>query len=69
MTQSRLFQYAAILHPTEKQAENGARSELIVEVQTVLASDEDTALLIAARQIDEEYLDALDRVELVVRPF
>lgn len=68
MTQ-RLFQCAAILHPTEKQAENGVSSELIVGVETILASDEDTALLIAARKIDDQYLDALDRVELVVRPF
>jgi len=65
----KLFQYAVILHPTEKEKEDGAKSKLIVNVMTVLAKDAGAAALLAARAIPAEYVEKLDQVEVAVRPF
>jgi hypothetical protein len=65
----KIFQYAAILHPTEKEKKDGKRAELILELTTVLASNEAEAQLIAARAIPAEHADKLDRVMVALRPF
>lgn len=65
----KLFEFGAILHPTEDQAKDGVKSKLIVDIQRQLASDQSAATLLAARAIPEEYIEDLDRVEVVVRPF
>jgi hypothetical protein len=66
----KIFQYAILLHPTEKEAEEeDKRSELVVDLQTVLAANEQAAIIHASRQIPEEYLEKLHRVEIAVRPF
>jgi len=62
----KLFEYAVVLHPEE--GEKG-KSDLIVDVTRVLASDQNAATLLAARAIPEEYVDDLTRVEVIVRPF
>ena len=66
----KLFQYAILLHPTDEEVEKeDKRSELIVEVTTVLAANEQAATVHAARSIPEKYLDKLHRVEIALRPF
>lgn len=69
----KLFEYAVIYNPkqTKKQDEEGvqAKSVLVVDVQRILARDAAEVTLIAARQIPEEYLDRLNQVDVVVRPF
>ena len=65
----KVFQYVAMLHPTEKEKENGATSKLIVDVKTVAAKDIGSATLAAARALPEDVVDKLDQVELVIRPF
>lgn len=65
----RLFQYAVILHPSDKELEDGVASKLLVDVTTILAKDASAVTLQAARAIPEENIDALDRIEVVVRPF
>lgn len=62
----KLFEYAVVLHPEE--GEKG-KSELIVDVTRVLASDQSAATLLAARAIPEEHVDDLSRIEVIVRPF
>jgi hypothetical protein len=43
---------------------------IVVQPQTILASDERRAAMVAARLIPDEYMDGkLDRVQVVVRPF
>lgn len=65
----KIFQYAVILNPTEKEAEEGIQAKLIVEVKTVLAADQNGAVVLAGRDIPAEYLDKLNRLEVAVRPF
>lgn len=65
----KIFQYAVILHPTDKEEEEGKTSLLVVPVQTTLAKDQNGAVIQAGRSIPPEYMDRLDRLEVAVRPF
>lgn len=65
----KLFEYAAILHPTKKDREDGAPSKIILAPTFCLAHDLDAARVIASRALPEEVLEKLDRVEVAVRPF
>lgn len=65
----KIFQYAVIKHPTEKETEDGKKSELIVELTTILASDEKAAAMHAARAIPDEYAGDMDCLEVAVRSF
>lgn len=70
MEKSKLYQYAVLWHPTEKQVkEEGAKSKLVVDIQTILASDSQSVMMTAAMSIPTEYKDQLDQVEIAVRPF
>lgn len=70
---SKIFEYAVIYHPlaTKEQNDRGEKpkSELIVDVKRVLATNEKEVNMLATRDIPEKYLDKLDRVEVAVRPF
>jgi hypothetical protein len=65
----KIFEYAAILHPTKKEKEEGVTSKLIVRPTVCLAADQNAAMVLAARALPESLLDKLDRVEVAVRPF
>lgn len=65
----KIFQFAVLLHPTDKQQEEGGTTTLIVPVTTILAPDQNGAVLQAGRSIPEVHLDKLDRIEVAVRPF
>lgn len=70
MNKSRLFQYAVLWHPTEKQVkEEGLKSKLLVDMTTVLAADQQSVTMSAAMAIPTEYKDQLDQIEIAVRPF
>jgi len=69
MTKSKLFQSAILWHPTEEQVKAGKKSILISPLKTVLVADQHAALIMASREIPEEYIDQLDQVEIAVRPF
>lgn len=70
MLKSKLFQYAIIWHPTEKQVKDeGAKSKLVKPLDTILATDDKSVLMTAAMSIPTEYKDQLEQVEIVVRPF
>lgn len=69
---SKLFEYAVLYHPKPKKVdgvEQKEKSKLLVDVSRVLAADDKEVAILAARGIPEEYIDQLDRVEIVVRPF
>lgn len=66
----KIFQYTAFWSPTEKEQENGDKPTMIFEqVRMVLASTVEQANLHAARAIPDEWVDKLEQVTLVVRPF
>jgi hypothetical protein len=62
-----------LFHPraTKDQVERGdlPPSELIVEVEQVLARTDKEALMMATRAIPDDYADKLDQVEIALRPF
>lgn len=65
----QLFQYAILWHPTEQQAKDGKKDTLAVDVTTVLAKDQRMAIMLAGRDIPDEYLEQIDQLEIAVRPF
>ena len=69
MTEAKLFQYAIIWNPSTKEAKDGKKAEMIKEVSTILAGDEQKAFMLAARLIPEDKLDQLDQIQVVVRAF
>jgi len=69
MKDTKLFQYASFFIPTDKEAKEGAKSVMITEVTTLLARSEQEVLIIASRSIPEQYMDKLNQVTIVVRPF
>jgi len=69
MERVKLFQYAAIFHPSENEMEDGEKAKVIIEPSTVLAKDEQVAVLLIARQLPEAYVEKLDQIEIAIRPF
>ena len=74
MAKGKLFEYAVIFHPKAKKAKDGeeeqaSKSALLQTVTTVLAGTPEEVGILAARSIPEKYLDKLDQVEIVIRPF
>jgi hypothetical protein len=70
---AQIFEFAVLWHPTKKQIEDAEgtppKSKIVVEITQVLAKDDAEVNIIASRAIPDEYLDQLEQVELVVRPF
>jgi hypothetical protein len=69
MEKSKLFQYAIIWHPTEKQVKEGEKPKVLVELTTILAKDNQSAAMQAAMQIPAEYKEQIDQIDVAVRPF
>jgi len=70
MSKSKLFQYAILWHPTEKQVkEDGAKSKIIKDLSSVLAADTEIAKTLIAMDIPKEYKEQLEQIEILVRPF
>lgn len=69
MAKCKLFEFAILEHPTEKEIEEGATSKVLVATTQVLAPDERTAGMLAGRQIPESALARIDRLEIALRPF
>lgn len=65
----KLFEYAVIYNPYPEETKKGVQSKLLVPVRTLLASTKENATIMAAREIPEDYLSKLDRIEVAVRPF
>ncbi len=66
----KAFQYIIIHHPSEAAKKlKTVKDEILVPLTTVLAADQQSALLLAARVIPDHYLDSLDEIEVAIRPF
>lgn len=70
---AKLFEYAVMYHPKTKKDAQGNElqggSVLLVAPTHVLAGNDKEVAMRAARAIPDEYMDKLEQVEIVVRPF
>lgn len=70
MSTPKLFRYAILWHPTEKQTKDeGLKSKVLTELTTILAQDQSTATMAAAMKIPTDKQNELDQIEIVIRPF
>jgi hypothetical protein len=70
MNKAKLFQYAILWHPTEKQVkDDGAKSQILTELKTILANDQNSALTAAAMEIPSVHKNELEQIEIAIRPF
>ena len=60
-----LYEYAVIHNPTKKDSV----AKILVDVTQVLARTEKEVVILAAREIPDDYLDRLEEVDIAVRPF
>ena len=65
----KVISVCPIWEPTVEEVKAGKKATLIVEPKTVLCADDKSAMVLAARAIPENYLNQLDQVQVVVRPF
>jgi hypothetical protein len=69
MSKLKVFEYMVLLHPNTEQVKEGKKTEIIVELQRVLAADERMAGMQAIRAIPEKHAPNLDQIEVAVRAF
>jgi hypothetical protein len=66
----RLFEYVVLLHPkTDKDGNETGKTSILKDVSRVLAKDDKQVGVLAAREIPNEHIENLERVEIIVRPF
>lgn len=63
----KLFEYALLLHPKEK--DEKGKTTILKSPSTILAKDEKQAGMMIAREIPQEHMDDLERIDIIVRPF
>ena len=66
MSKVRVFDYVIYFEPNDC---DGNEKPLILKRDTVLATDEKTALIVISRFIPDEYMNRLDEVKVLTRPF
>ena len=64
-----LYEYAVIWHPNEKQEENGEKSKLVEGPKYMMAREEKAVFMTVVSQLNMEYKDQLDQIDVIVRPF
>lgn len=65
-----LFQFAVLKRPTDKEAEQGKRTEIVLPPsEWFVATSSEEANLIACSKIPPDQLQFADRLEVAVRPF
>jgi hypothetical protein len=67
---NKLFQYIILYHPPKEKDEKQKNAELISDgIEHILANSEQQAMMLVAKKIPDEYLDDLNHLEVVIRPF
>lgn len=64
-----LWQYVIILHPTNSEKEKDEKPKIIVPLTTIYAVSQDSAGMLAALDIPEQYKQNVDRIQIALRPF
>lgn len=66
----KLYQFAIIWEPTEKQIkDDGAKPTIVQDIRSIIAKDEQSVLMSAATQVPMEYREQLDQIKIPIRPF
>lgn len=65
----KIYEYAAVFNPNDSEKKEGEKSTIVISPKQVLCENERAALMLAARDIPDSFLDKMDRVEVAVRPF
>lgn len=65
----KIFEYAVFYQPSKEEAKEGRKPEILIKPDSLLATEVKNALVAISRKIPEEFLDSLDNVKIVVRPF
>lgn len=65
----QLFDVAILFVPTDKQREDGAVEEVVLEPTSILAKSEQDALFQVSFKIPEAFKDKTAQLEVAVRPF
>jgi len=65
----QLYHCAVLLHPTTEEREKGASTRVLVAHKVLLAPNADTAKTMVGRDIPEDELGKVDRIEVCVSPF
>lgn len=73
MKKGTLYEYALLFHPKPMKDANGNETQaktLLLKAPTwIVAYTPEEVSILASRSIPEDYLDQLDQVEILVRPF
>lgn len=73
VARGKLFDYAILYHPREKKDAAGnpieTKKSQLIKRDTVLAVSDKEVGMLAAKSLPDEYLDKLEDVEIIVRPF
>jgi len=64
-----LFQYAVLWHPTNEQSKEGVESKMITAPSNILGKSEKSTVMEITMDINKEYKNQLDQVEILIRPF
>ena len=66
----KVYEYLVLLHPeVDKDGDEVGKTSILKDVTRVLAKDDKQVGMLAAREIPSDYLEQLERVEIIVRPF
>jgi hypothetical protein len=70
MSEAKIYEFAVLYAPeVDGKKKQPERAKLVVDVQRIVAHDDQEAMILASRAIPEEYMDRLDRIKIAVRPF
>ena len=73
MARGQLFEYAVLYHPkpTRDQLDAGVTptSVVVQEPKRILATNQTEISILAARELPADYLNRLNEIEILVRPF
>ena len=66
----QLYQFAVVKRPTEKEAEEGKRMEILIPPgEFISARSDQEVVMIATKKIPNSQMSDADRIEVLVRPF
>lgn len=70
MARLTLFQAAVVWHPNLNDEEEKTKdSVLLVEPYFTMEKDDKTLAYKIVRKLDEKYIDQMNQIEIIIRPF